>query len=274
MSVVTGDRPRPIRRTSSCTQLGLVCPLASLAARPPVAAVRARRTAAWSRLSARFARCSTTGGCGRAAAYGAWSRLSARFARCSTTGGCGRARGVRRLVSSVRSLRSLLDHRWLRSPLGVRRLVSSVRSLRSLLDHRWLRRARVVRRLVSSVRSLRSLPVRIWPSGRGRAKLDAMRLASRPRSGAGASDLRCSLEAASGGGALRGDQLCERAQGRSGACSRRSLRTLLRGRGRFRARCRSVLICPPASSTGAITDACGSSLSAAKRSRCSKERQY
>ena len=45
--------------------------------------------------------------------------------------------GPRPLVSSVRSLRSLLDHRGLRSRRSaVRPLVSSVRSLRSLLDHR------------------------------------------------------------------------------------------------------------------------------------------
>ena len=46
-------------------------------------------------------------------AYGLWSRLSARFARCSTTGGCGPSARRTGLVSSDRSLRSLLDHRWL-----------------------------------------------------------------------------------------------------------------------------------------------------------------
>ena len=43
-----------------------------------------------------------------------WSRLIARFARCSTTGGCGRlgVRGETTLAGSRPSLRSLLDHLW------------------------------------------------------------------------------------------------------------------------------------------------------------------
>ena len=43
----------------------------------------------------------------------------------------------------------------LRRSVGLRRLVSSDRSLRSLLDHRWFRLPRAVRPLVSSDRSLR-----------------------------------------------------------------------------------------------------------------------
>ena len=67
--------------------------------------------------------------------------------------------GVRPLVSSVRSLRSLLDQRWLRSRLSACGVWCSVLSARcrSLLDQRWLRPLLGVRPLVSSVRSLRSL---------------------------------------------------------------------------------------------------------------------
>ena len=121
--------PLAVRRTV----LGLVCPLASLAARPPVVAVPL---------------------------------------------------GVRPLVSSVRSLRSLLDHRWLRSSLRVRRLVSSVRSLRSLLDHLGVRflLGRTVPGLVCFARCSTTCvarPVRPrrrrggggWSRGRGRCRV-------------------------------------------------------------------------------------------------------
>jgi hypothetical protein len=71
-----------------------------------------------------------------------WSRLSARFARCSTTGGCGPF-GVRPLglVCPLASLAARPPPR-MRPATGVRPLVSSVRSLRSLLDHRGLRSLR------------------------------------------------------------------------------------------------------------------------------------
>ena len=60
----------------------------------------------WSRLIARFARCSTTGGCGPPSAYGTWSRLIARSL-------AARPPVVARRPapwSRCRSLRSLLDH--------------------------------------------------------------------------------------------------------------------------------------------------------------------
>ncbi len=63
----------------------------------------------WSRLTARFARCSTT--CG----YGPWSRLSARFARCSTT--CGYGHWSRLTARFARCSTTWLSSspRWLRS---------------------------------------------------------------------------------------------------------------------------------------------------------------
>ncbi len=108
------------------TAFGLVCPLASLAARPPVVAVAG-------------------------SAYGLVRLLDHRWLRWAV--------GVRPLVSSVRSLRSLLDHRWLRSwsRLSARFArcsttggcgdhpstgVVSRRSLRSLLNHRKRPRSR------------------------------------------------------------------------------------------------------------------------------------
>jgi len=96
----------------------------------------------------RGARSSTTGE-GRAAsfsAYGLWSRLIARFARCSTT--CG---GVPRLAK--RGFETLAGARSSTTGValapqppggGVRRAsrrTALVSSDRSLLDHLWLRRA-------------------------------------------------------------------------------------------------------------------------------------
>ena len=216
------------RRTAS----GLDYPLASLAARPPggrplPSVVEERAPASVSKplaWSAWFRQAQPTCGCGCLSAYGEWSRLSTRFARCSTTcvvdrcsprwlrserqrasrnhwiqpfrqplvgvgsaavawprqaqptWGCGCSFGVRRVVSTIHSLRSLLDHLWrrplltsvveerapasvskpldqlmvgtrvlwfrqaqptlgVRLPFGLRRVVSTIHSLRSLLDH-------------------------------------------------------------------------------------------------------------------------------------------
>ena len=80
----------------------------------------------WSRLSARFARCSTTWGSRRASvveerASASVSKPLGRVSTGSTGGGCG-GRRTAGVVSTVPSLRSLLDHlvghcalRWLRS---------------------------------------------------------------------------------------------------------------------------------------------------------------
>jgi len=69
--------------------------------------------------------------------------------------------GLRGVVSSVRSLRSLLDQLWFRPMYAVRsqtRWLRSERSERLETTHpQWLLALRVWRSLVSSVRSLRSL---------------------------------------------------------------------------------------------------------------------
>jgi len=65
------------------------------------------------------------------------------------------------LVSSDRSLRSLLDHLWLPLP-PVARWLRSERSERLETTHLCLLRRRVLRPLVSSDRSLRSLLDHLW----------------------------------------------------------------------------------------------------------------
>ena len=141
--------------SSRRTALGLVCPLASLAARPPRLRLDHSVVAFWAVVSRRSLRsllnhrdqalldhhrCSPTWGCGPRPAYGIGLVSPARFARCSTTAGCGPGAANARFVSpSTRSLRCCSTTIAARPPgVAVRSaaygpLVWSVRSLRVLV---------------------------------------------------------------------------------------------------------------------------------------------
>ena len=73
-------------------------------------------------------------------AHGTWSRLSTRFARCSTTLFVSAAGGQHQLAgraasASERSVETTRRGLGVRLPVGSRHVVSTIHSLRSLLDH-------------------------------------------------------------------------------------------------------------------------------------------
>ncbi len=117
-------------------------------ARRPVDETDPRAYGWWSRLFARFARCSTIWGSGWRSSYGPWSRLIARFARCSTTWGSGPRTVVRPfgLDYPLASLAARPPVVRVRGP-SYGPLVSTIHSLRSLLDHLGFGFATVVRPL-------------------------------------------------------------------------------------------------------------------------------